>query len=86
MKRPSASSTTRRETGSPREPAASAQRLALLAFAAAVAVILGAAHFSFKYFSGRVIQNAQENLLAIARLKSAQIGMLIGEKMRDGRM
>ncbi|MBI2961616.1 MAG: PAS domain S-box protein, partial [Betaproteobacteria bacterium] len=47
---------------------------------------LGAAHFSFKYFSGRVIQNAQENLLAIARLKSAQIGMLIGEKMRDGRM
>ncbi len=63
-----------------------AQAIALALFALAAAAILGAGLASFNYFSQRISRDAQENLRAVAELKSAQIEALMHEALRDARL
>lgn len=59
------------------------QGIALLVFFLATLLIIGTGFGAFKYFSGMLVREAQENLRAIAKLKSSHIELLIDEDTKD---
>jgi len=62
------------------------QSLAVFVFALATLLILAAGVGAFRYFSGVMIREAQENLRAIAKLMSSQIELLIESSAREARL